>query len=221
MRSPFLASSFVSGVQAWIIQSRGPVRDRTGNQNRLKHPEADCNWSGFGFVALNARPPAFNRRGRLAHPMSKIKHALDLTKQAPRSCYVRLGGYVLLPRLLDKIRAGLAGTLGAYDDGATGMNGRFLRFVGISHAALKRQVAKGGGDAEILAWIEAHAKHQRDPWEIAAWSDYQSRRPVDSDAETLENFAKAMRRLHADREDIKTRFDFLDLDDYCSFGGKA
>ena len=153
--------------------------------------------------------------------MSKPKPAFDLTKQAPRSCYVRLGGYVILPRLIDKTRAALAGKLGEYHDGPGGMNGRFLSFVGIEYAAIKRQIAKGGGDAEILAWIEAHAKSKRQPWEIAAWSEYQSTRPVDSDAETLENFAKAMRRLHADREDIKTRFDYLDLDDYCSFGGQA
>jgi len=35
--------------------------------------------------------------------MSKAKKAFDLTKQAPRSCYVRLGGYVILPRLIDKL----------------------------------------------------------------------------------------------------------------------
>ena len=101
------------------------------------------------------------------------------------------------------------------------MNGHFLRFVGIEHAALKEFISQGAGDAEILAWIESHAQLKRQPWEIAAWSDYQAKRPVDSDAETLEDFAQSMRRLHAEREDIKTRFDFLDLDDHCSFGGPA
>lgn len=147
--------------------------------------------------------------------------AYGLTQRPPRSCYVRLGGCVILPRLIDKTRAALAGTLGDYYDGPNGMNGHFLRFVGIDHAALKKFIGKGGGDAEILTWIETHAKFKRQPWEIAAWSDFQIRRPVDSDAETLEDFAKAMRRLHATREDIKTRFDFLDLDDYCAFGGLA
>ena len=153
--------------------------------------------------------------------MGKAKTVFDLTKQAPRSCYVRLGGYVLLPRLIDKARAASAGKLGAYYDGPRGMNGRFLQFVGIKYADLKKQIVKGGGDAEILAWIDAHSKSKRQPWEIAAWSEYQSQRPVDSDAETLENFAKAMRGLNPAREDIKTRFDFLDFDDYCSFGGQA
>jgi hypothetical protein len=151
----------------------------------------------------------------------KFAEAYDLTRRPPRSCYVRLVGYVILPRLIDKARAALAGSLGDYYDGPEGMNGHFLRFVGLSHAALKRVIARGGGDADILAWIEANAKVKRQPWEIAAWSDFQTKRSVDSDAETLEDFAKSMRRLHPTREDIKTRFDFLDLDDHCSFGGRA
>jgi len=111
--------------------------------------------------------------------------------------------------------------VGEYSDGSTGMNGRFLQFVGLEHAELKAQIATGAGDWEILAWIQANSRHKRGDHEIASWSEYQRSRVTDSDTETLENFAKAMRRLHPDREDIKTRFDYLDLDDYCSFGGKA
>jgi len=146
---------------------------------------------------------------------------LDLTQRPPRSCHARLGGYVILPRLLDKSRAALAGKLGEYSDGSTGMNGRFLQFVGLELDELRAQVASGAGDWEILAWIQANARQKRSDHEIAAWSEYQRTRVTDSDAETLENFAQSMRRLHPDREDIKTRFDYLDLDDYCSFGGKA
>lgn len=151
----------------------------------------------------------------------KITFTTDLTKQAPRSPYVRLGGYVLLPRIIDKVRAGAAGKLGEYYDGPEGMNGHFVRFVGIDFKAFKKAVAKGMGDGEVLAWVQANSKHKREPWEIAAWSAYHSTRPVDSDAETLERFAKQMTRLGSEREDIKTRFDYLDLDDYCAFGGKA
>lgn len=39
---------------------------------------------------------------------------MDLTKRPPRSPRVRLGGYVLLPRLLDKCRAELGGNAGEY-----------------------------------------------------------------------------------------------------------
>jgi len=34
-------------------------------------------------------------------------------------------------------------------------------------------------------------------------------------------FAEMVAKLSKTREDIYTWFDFLDLDDYCSFGGRA
>lgn len=153
--------------------------------------------------------------------MSQPAFTTDLTRHPPRSPYVRLGGYVILPRLIDKARAAFAGKLGEYYDGPKGLNGHFLHFVGIDHEALRQQIATGAGDWEILQWIQADARHPREPWEIKAWSDYHTQRPVDSDLETLQAFAEGMKRHHPDREDIKTRFDWLDFDDYCSFGGRA
>jgi len=86
---------------------------------------------------------------------------------------------------------------------------------------LKKEIAKGGGDWELLAWVQAQAKPQRQPWEIAAWSEHHLRRAPDSDAETLTEFAKEVKKFSPVREDINTWFDLLDLDDHCSFGGKA
>jgi hypothetical protein len=54
----------------------------------------------------------------------------DLTKQPPRSPRVRLGGYVILPRMLDKGRATVAGKHGEYRY-ACPLDGRFLEFAGI------------------------------------------------------------------------------------------
>jgi hypothetical protein len=39
---------------------------------------------------------------------------IDLTQRPPRSVRVRLGRYIILPRLLDKCRATLAGKNGEY-----------------------------------------------------------------------------------------------------------
>jgi hypothetical protein len=47
------------------------------------------------------------------------------------------------------------------------------------------------------------------------------KRGPDSDAETLSGFAKYVGQHSKTREDIKTWFDALDLDDFVSFGGKA
>jgi hypothetical protein len=47
-------------------------------------------------------------------PDDKKISAPDLTKRPPRSPRQRLGGYALLPRMLDKGRAEIAGTRGEY-----------------------------------------------------------------------------------------------------------
>jgi Domain of unknown function (DUF5069) len=145
----------------------------------------------------------------------------DLTQRPPRSPRVRLGGYVLLPRILDKGRAALAGKLGEYHYGGKGMDRHFFNFAGLDHEALQAELAKGGGDGEMLAWVNARAKHPRQPWEIAAWSNYHEHRSPDSDAETITEFAGAVGKFSTTREDIRTWFDLLDLDDHCTFGGKA
>jgi hypothetical protein len=153
--------------------------------------------------------------------MSTNNSSPDLTERPPRSPRVRLGGYVLLPRILDKGRAALAGKLGDYHYAGKGLDPHFFNFVGLDHETLKAELAKGGGDSDALAWIQANAKTPRQPWEIAAWSEYHSRRTPDSDAETITYFADEVKKFSATREDINTWFDLLDLDDYCTFGGKA
>ena len=153
--------------------------------------------------------------------MSTPNSTPDLTQRPPRSPRVRLGGYVLLSRILDKARASIAGKLGEYHYAGKGMDRHFFNFVGLDHDLLKNEIAKGGGDGDLLAWVNANAKTPRQPWEIAAWSDYHMRRAPDSDAETLIYFAQEVKKLSLAREDINTWFDLMDLDDYCSFGGKA
>lgn len=145
--------------------------------------------------------------------------APDLTRRPPRSMRVRLGHYAILPRILDKCRAALAGTLGEYKY-ACPLDQHFFRFTGVDPERLKAEVAKGLGDGAVLAWIEAHAPAHRQPWEIIQWSDYQERRGPDSDPETLGYFVDGVRRLGGNREDLRTWADYLDLDDHVSFGGK-
>ena len=144
----------------------------------------------------------------------------DLTTRPPRSPRTRLGGYALLPRMLDKCRAEIAGKNGEYHYNCP-LDQHILNFLGLDPAALKAEVATGKGDGEILAWIVANQKHPRQPWEIQQWSDWRDRRGPDSDAETLKYFADYVGNLTQTREDITTWADVLDLDDYVTFGGKA
>lgn len=147
-------------------------------------------------------------------------NAPNLTQRPPRSPRVRLGGYVILARILDKGRADLAGTTGEYRY-ANPIDQHWFRFTGIEPEALKAQLAEGKGDGEVLTWIAENAPLKRQPWEIQHWSAWQNERGPDGDVETLEFFAGRIAPLSRDREDVRTWFDYLDLDDHVTFGGKA
>src|SRR4026207_2414605 len=121
-------------------------------------------------------------------PMNTKIVPADLTQRPPRSFHVRLGGLVILPRMLDKGRATLARKNGEYKYNS-GTDQHLVRFLGFDPKALLKELAKGKGDGEILGWVQAHSKIQRAPWEIEAWSAYMERRGPDSDGETLSGVA--------------------------------
>ena len=145
--------------------------------------------------------------------------APDLTKFPPRSPRIRLGGFVHLPRLIDKARATVAGTNGDFHYDCP-VDHHFWAFTGIKPAPFMKEVKTGQGDGELLAYVLAHAKPKRFGSEIAAWSTwFEGRAP--SGVEGREFFNTVHQKNAAHREDIGTWFDWLDLDDYVTFGGKA
>ena len=146
-------------------------------------------------------------------------HTVDLTQRPPRSPRVRLGGFAILPRMLDKARAEIGGKNGEYHYNCP-MDQRLLSFVGIDAEALRKELAAGKGDGEILEWIEQNAGNKHTEAEIAAWSALAEQR-VPSDVESREYFHELHRKVAPKREDIATWLDLLDVDDYASFGGKA
>lgn len=147
-------------------------------------------------------------------------NAPDLTKRAPRSPRVRLGGYVILPRMLDKGRAEIAGTQGEFHYNCP-LDQHFTRFAGIDADALMAQLKAGKGDGEVLAWIEENGTNKREAWEIQQWSAFQDNRGPDGDIGTLEFFTKLVSASSTTRSDVNTWFAMLDLDDHVSYGGQA
>jgi len=143
---------------------------------------------------------------------------VDLTQRPPRSPRVRLGGFAILPRILDKGRATLAGTPGEYTYGCP-LDMRFFQFIGLEPDALKQQLSAGLPDGEILSWITRNASPKRNESEIKAWSDWQEQR-VPTTPESRSFFNEIHAKVAPHREDIGTWFDLLDLDDYASFGGQ-
>ena len=148
-----------------------------------------------------------------------LKNAPDLTQQPPRSARVRLGGYASLPRMLDKGRATINGKNGEYHYNCP-LDQRILSFLGINADALKKQLAIGKGDGEILEWIEKNAKNKHSPAEISVWSTFAENR-VPQDNEAREFFNEILGKIAPKREDIGTWYELLDLDDYATFGGKT
>jgi hypothetical protein len=144
--------------------------------------------------------------------------APDLTQHPPRSPRVRLGGFVHLPRLLDKARAAANGRLGDFVYPCP-LDQRFFAFTGIDPEALRAEVATGKSDTEMLAWVLAQSRPARLPHEIFAWSDYMTQLAA-GDARRHTMFAETIQSLAPAREDIVTYFDRLDLDDYASYGGR-
>ncbi|HTX65204.1 MAG TPA: DUF5069 domain-containing protein [Opitutaceae bacterium] len=143
----------------------------------------------------------------------------DLTQHPPRSPRARLGGYVHLPRLLDKARAFAAGKVGEYVYPCP-LDKRFFGFTGIDPDAFLAAVKTGKGDVAMLAWVTENTKPTRPAWEIEAFSRWlEALGP--GDATRHAGFAEDITELAPGREDIRTNFDRLELDDYISFGGMA
>ncbi len=121
--------------------------------------------------------------------------------------------------MLDKGRATLVGMNGEYQYNCP-LDKRFLEFAGIDAKALKRQLAAGKGDGEILAWVKKNAKAQRSESEIEVWSAWQERRTPDN-PDSREFFNGLHKKVAPERTDITSWFDLLDVDDFKSYGGKV
>lgn len=142
--------------------------------------------------------------------------APDLTRHPPRSPRTRLGGYAHLPRLLDKARAIAAGKGGDFHYNCP-FDQQFFSFTGIDHEAFMAEIKKGKSDSEMLAYVQAHSPRQ--PFEIASWTAYLER--WTPNLPDKRGFFNDIHRKNApERGDIETWFDWLELDDYVTYGGR-
>ena len=107
------------------------------------------------------------RRSQLQRPGSH-----PASSPSPRT---RLGGFVHLPRLIDKARAAARGTNGEFHYDCP-LDGHFFAFTGIKASEFMRQVKTGNGDGELLAWVMKHLRPRRTESEIANWSAWYERK---------------------------------------------
>ncbi|MGB8519688.1 MAG: DUF5069 domain-containing protein, partial [Candidatus Tumulicola sp.] len=75
----------------------------------------------------------------------------DLHAGPPRRWSEEIDGICWLPRLIDKTRAALAGTLGDYLFGQSPMDRALLRALGLSHREFAAIVRAAAGDDAVLS----------------------------------------------------------------------
>lgn len=173
--------------------------------------------------ATPSRAKARNLKAAYLDPAAAAAGAVnyrrpDLRRHPPRSPYTRLGGFVHLPRLIDKARALAAATIGEYHYECP-FDKRFFSFTGLHAKDFLAQVKAGRSDSELLAYVQARSRPKRHPSEIAAWSLWmQQLTPSNPDGRGF--FNEVHRKNAAHRDDIGTWFDWLELDDFVTFGGK-
>lgn len=135
-----------------------------------------------------------------------------MQKLLPRSPYERLGGYVHLPRLIDKARLHRRGLLDGYNYKTVGFDKHLLAFLKINPDAFERTANELDDDAAILAWVRQNGLSHT-PEEIERWNGAMiSRRP-----DTAEKKARFVHFLKesggAGRQDIHTYFDLIEFDE--------
>lgn len=140
----------------------------------------------------------------------------DLTQHPPRSPRVKLGGFVLLPRAIDKGRALLAGKVGEYKFNCP-MDQRLFSFIGIGEKQFLDILSRSRSDREVLE--EILKLSSLPAWQIENWSQFQQNSGP-TDLESQKFFMETLQKMAPHRRDISSWFDLLDLDDYASFGGQ-
>ena len=91
----------------------------------------------------------------------------------PRSPYQKLGGYVHLPRLIDKARLHRKGLLDGYNYKTVGFDKHLLAFLKIDGEAFEEITNKLDDDQAILAWVQKNGE-QHSSEAIEQWNEAMS-----------------------------------------------
>lgn len=130
---------------------------------------------------------------------------LDLQTNLPRRARAELDGITFLPRSIDKVRASLPGG-NIHDFKVEGFTTKMLDELGISVADFTEAVRSATSDADVAAYVRAHAK----PGGIEAWNGFVTRREI-YNGDRAE--AIADNPWLADHPELVYSIDFLDYVD--------
>jgi hypothetical protein len=135
-----------------------------------------------------------------------------MQKLRPRSPYEKLGGYVHLPRLIDKARLHRKGLLNGYNYKTVGFDKHLLAFLKLNGDDFEEIANRFDNDAEVLTWVDQNGtKHSPDA--IEHWNQEMISRNPDTEAKRARFNHFLKEAGGAGRKDIKTYFDLIEFDE--------
>ncbi len=150
--------------------------------------------------------------------MRKKVTGKDLRKEGPRSPRIRVGGYGILGRTIDKCRALVAGDIGEYHFDCP-LDNMLFGFKGMRGDDFKAQIEQGASDQEMIEWLNQSGE-KKTPAEIKRWSEKVEASSLYDDLEKHDYFVRETRKLGLDPEKTTT-FDWLEIDDRVSLAQQA
>ena len=130
----------------------------------------------------------------------------------PRSPYEKLGGFVHLPRLIDKARLHRQGLLNGYNYKTVGFDKHLLAFLKLDPDAFEEAVNRLDDDSAVLKWVDENCA-KRSAEAIDEWNQTM----IDRHPDTAAKKARFMHFLKESggegRKDIRTYFDLIEFDE--------
>jgi len=142
----------------------------------------------------------------------------DLTKEAPRSPRIRVGGFAILGRTIDKCRALVAGEIGEYHFDCP-LDNMLFGFKGVQGDDFKENNEQCASEQIIVEWLNQR-REKKTPADIKRWDEDLEARSLYNHPEKREFFSEAVRKLGLDPAKTKT-FEWLEIDDRVSHAQRA
>ena len=136
----------------------------------------------------------------------------SMQKLHPRSPYEKLGGYVHLPRLIDKAKLHRKGLLDGYNYKTVGFDKHLLAFLKIDGDAFEEIANRLDDDQAILDWLQKNGE-QHPSEAIEQWNEAMMLRHPDTAAKKA-RFLHFLKEAGGDgRKDVRTYFDLIEFDE--------
>ena len=134
---------------------------------------------------------------------------MDLTQSFPRSPKIKMSGLVMVPRMIDKVRAYNAKKLGEYIFPCP-LDKIILKFLNIDHEEIIH-LAQKLTDEEIALWINNRCLNRSEEDKEQVNQKIIKQKP--SSQESLNRFNKLLNEINPTRTDITTWVELLELDE--------